>query len=73
MKWLRPKSEAALVQERLEAAEEVCWTLIVMMQLGGLNIPHAERVFLMNTYGPWVDLAVETGILKERDEEEGLA
>jgi hypothetical protein len=65
--WIGERSQAKVMQERLEAADEVCWTLIVMMQLGGLDIPFEERKFLMDTYGPWVQLAVESGDLPSRD------
>lgn len=57
------------VQARLEAAEEVCWTLLMMMALGGLEIPQEWREYLNRTYEPWSDLAVETGIMASEETE----
>lgn len=65
------REEKDPVQARLEAAEEVCWTLLLMMALGGLEIPQEWRDYLYGSYGKWTDLAVDTGILAtEEDEDE---
>lgn len=51
------------VRKRRDAAEEVCWTLLIMMAFGVLEIPRDAREFLSRTYDKWADLAVETGVM----------
>ena len=56
------KNKAA---RRRDAAEEVCFTLLLMMELGGLDIKDKEwRECLGKPMEVWADLAVETDILK---------
>jgi hypothetical protein len=40
-----------------DAANEVCWTVILMMQLGLLEIPLEERPMLADPMAKWSDLA----------------
>ena len=47
-------------QRRL-AAEEVCWALMLMMQLGLLEIPVGDRKILAEPMEKWAKLCVETG------------
>lgn len=54
-----------LIDERLEAAEKVCWSLMVMMNFGGLELDIEWRRFLAEPMQEWVDLAVSTNIMKE--------
>ena len=56
-----------LVRKRRDAAEQVCWCLLLMMGLGELELPQASRDWLFDAYRPWADLAVETGIMTEGD------
>jgi hypothetical protein len=51
--------------ERLRAAEDVCWSLLLMMKLGGLDISHSWRQYLAKDVQKWVDRAVATGVMKE--------
>jgi hypothetical protein len=50
--------------KRRDAAEQVCWTLMLMMSIGMLELPDASRVMLGNVMEVWSDLAVRTGELK---------
>jgi hypothetical protein len=59
-----------LAARRREAAEEVCWSLLIMMDLGGLDIPLEWRKYLADSMEPWVDLAVRTGQLRDDEEEQ---
>jgi hypothetical protein len=57
------KNKAA---RRRDAADEVCFTLLLMMELGGLDIKDKGwREFLGKPMEKWADLAVDTGILKK--------
>lgn len=51
--------------ERLQAAEDVCHTLMLMMATGMLEIHQESREFLAKSMDKWVDMATEDGILKE--------
>lgn len=53
------------VRTRLETAEEVCWTLMLMMGLGGLQLSPGWRTFLGEPLQKWADLASEQGIMNE--------
>lgn len=54
--------------ERLRAAEEVCWTLILQMGLGILTIDNGrEREFLATPMLEWANLAAETGVLRREE------
>jgi hypothetical protein len=55
--------------KRLRAAEETCWTLMLMMGLGMLDIPMHEREMLSRTMQKWVDLGVATGIIENDDDD----
>lgn len=55
------KTKAA---QRRDAAEEVCWTLMLMMELGGLEIPMEWRKFLSPPMDKWADLCVQTEVMK---------
>lgn len=61
--------EQAQMLRRLEAAEEVCSTLILMMQLGGIDGTgdteeerKAWREMLAEPMQKWSDLAFKTGL-----------
>lgn len=56
-------ADLELELKRLRAADEVCWSLLLMMAVGALDIPMEEREWLRTTFEPWADLAVETGVL----------
>lgn len=64
------RGELDPVASRLSAAEEVCWTLLLMMGLGGLEIEKKWRDYLGTTYEKWVTLAVETGVMNEEDDDD---
>lgn len=57
------KPSSHLVGKRRSAAEEVCWTLVLMMDLGGLEIEPEWRDYLAGPMGAWTALAVETGVM----------
>lgn len=53
-----------MVGKRRAAAEEVCWTLILMMGCGLLDdVPEGERKMLAEPLQAWANLAYETGIM----------
>jgi hypothetical protein len=56
-----------LKKKRLKAAEEVCWTLILMMAFGGLNLPDDERQILANPMEKWSDLSDKWEALVAKD------
>lgn len=45
---------------RRDQAEEVCWSIMLMMELGGLEIPMEWRPILADPMGEWARLATET-------------
>jgi hypothetical protein len=57
------------VQERLHAAEDVCWTLLMMMALGGLEIEQEWKDYLFGPYDKWTKLAVDTGVMETGEED----
>ena len=59
-----------LVRERLEAAEGVCWSLILAMSVGGLDIPMEDRQFLAQPMEKWVSKAVKCGLFKHDGEDD---
>lgn len=60
-------------QERLEAAEDVCWTLLMMMALGGLELEQEWRDYLTGSYEKWTDLAVATGIMNREEDDDAAS
>lgn len=54
------KNKAA---QRRDAAEEVCWGLLLLMGIGGFDIPQSERDFISPYLEIWADLAVDTGVM----------
>jgi hypothetical protein len=46
-----------LEHEQNKAADEVCWTLILMMAFGGLDLPDDERQFLGKRMEEWSDIS----------------
>jgi hypothetical protein len=54
--------------ERLKAAEDVCWSLMLLMKLGGLDISHSWKQYLAKDMQAWVDKAVATGVMSEGGE-----
>lgn len=54
-----------VVGKRRSAAEDVCWAIMLMMSLGGLEIDQEWKDFLAKPMQAWADLAAETGILGE--------
>lgn len=62
--------------QRRAAAEEVCWSLMLMMELGGLEkIDLGWRKVLGDPFGKWAELCVATGHMRDEhgDAEEVLA
>jgi hypothetical protein len=56
---------ATKAAQRRAAAEQVCWALLIMMELGGLDgVPMDWRPFLTEPLTEWLDLAVDTGQMK---------
>lgn len=45
-----------LIELRRDAAEEVCYTLLIMMSVGMLNLPKEEREYLGKHMSVWSDL-----------------
>lgn len=60
----------AAEEKRLRQAEEVCFCLILMMALGGLDIPQDEKDLLAEPMLKWADLAADAGLIREGDESE---
>lgn len=57
--------------QRRAAAEEVCWSLMLMMELGGLEgIDMGWRRMLGDPLEKWAKLCEETGQMKADDEPE---
>lgn len=52
-----------LTKKRRDAAEEVCYAVILLMALGFLDVPDAERKLLGEPMQVWANLAEETGKL----------
>jgi len=52
-----------LEHERNKAANEVCWTLIIMMAFGGLDLPDDDRQFLGERMERWADISDEYEML----------
>jgi hypothetical protein len=57
---------AYTVRKRRDAAEEVCWALLLMMGLDLLPIPKEERPLLAEPMQKWADLAAATGQMGEK-------
>lgn len=58
-------ASAYKIGKRRKAAEEVCWALMLMIGLGGLDEVDLEwRKMLGEPMEKWADLAVETGEMK---------
>jgi len=57
-------SKQKLVAERKKAAEEVCYTVLLAMALGGLDIPLEDRDFLAKPMEKWTRLCVKTGTME---------
>jgi hypothetical protein len=58
-----------LERKRLKAAESVCWSLMLAMAVGGLDIPVEDRQFLADPMQKWVDLAVKSKLIREDDDD----
>lgn len=57
--------------QRKIAAEEVCWSLMIMMELGGLEgIPLEWRKQLGDPLEKWAKLCEATGLMKGDDDPE---
>lgn len=54
-------------QKRYKAAEDVCFSLLLMMDLGMLELPMENRKFLAEPMQIWADLAAEAGILVDTE------
>lgn len=61
----RAATRKRLERKRLKAAEGVCWSILVAMALGGLNIPLEDRQFLAEPMEKWVKLAVQSGLIEK--------
>jgi hypothetical protein len=57
-----------LEKERYKAAEDVCWTLILMMAFGGLDLPDIEREWLGERMQKWSDISDEYEALVAKDQ-----
>lgn len=58
-----------LERKRLKAAESVCWSVLLAMSVGGLDIPMEDRQFLAKPMEEWTGLAVKSGLLREDDDD----
>lgn len=56
-----------LERKRLKAAEAVCWSILLAMAVGGLDIPLEDRQFLAEPMEKWVKLAVKSGLIEKDD------
>jgi len=56
-----------LERKRLKAAEAVCWSVMLAMAIGGLDIPLEDRKFLADPMEKWVKLAVQSGLIEKDD------
>lgn len=55
---------------RMAAAEEVCWTLLLMMGFGLLPVEEqAGRDMLADPMMQWADKAVATGLMSPAEDE----
>lgn len=63
----RAATRKRLERERLKAAEGVCWSILLAMAVGGLDIPLEDRQFLAEPMQKWVDLAVKSKLIREDD------
>jgi hypothetical protein len=60
-----------LVAQRRYAAEEVCWSLMLVMQLGGMDeIPLEWRKLIADPLMEWCKLCEATGQMKKEPEGE---
>lgn len=57
---------AYTVRKRRDAAEEVCWAVLLMMGFDLLAIPKEERAMLGEPMQKWADLAEATGQFGEK-------
>lgn len=55
-------------KETLKAAEDVCWTLMLMKTSGWLNLPEDERQLLGKPMQKWLDLSDEYEALIANDD-----
>ena len=69
--WNSYLQERAAIRDRLLAAEEFAWAFMILISVGGVDIPEKDREFLAPTLEKWSDLAVQTGVMKEGNEEDG--
>lgn len=52
--------------QRLRAAEETCFALLLAIALGGVDIDQQWRVYLSeNGLDDWMERAVEAGLVRE--------
>lgn len=58
-----------LERKRLKAAESVCYSILLAMAVGGLDIPLEDRQFLADPMQKWVDLAVKSKLIREDDDD----
>ena len=58
-----------LERKRLKAAEDVCYTILLAMALGGLDIPLEDRQFIAKPMEKWVDLSVKSGLIREDEDD----
>lgn len=69
-KWNGYLEERSQIKDRLLAAEEFAWAFMILISVGGVDIPEKDREFLAPTLEKWSDLAVKTGVMKEGNESE---
>ena len=58
-----------LERKRLKAAEGVCYSILLAMAVGGLDIPLEDRQFLADPMEKWVALSVKSGLIREDDDD----
>ncbi len=58
-----------LERKRLKAAESVCFSILLMMAVGDLDIPLEDRQFLAEPMEKWVKLATKSGLIQKDDED----
>lgn len=52
-------SDKTLKKKMNDSANEVCATMLILMELGGLNIPQAEKDFITEDFLMWSECFFE--------------
>lgn len=56
---IKENKKKQLKKETLKAAEDVCWTVLLLMAFGGLDLPDDECEILRKPMQKWADLSDE--------------